>query len=156
MAEEEKGEEYVFPVEGLPEEPKEDIWYRTEMLKIIDKIIEDNETIKKFEDLPFHVAFSKSLKLTFFDDSEAASLTNLFEAAVCTFLRSLPPNKHNYEIYMKIGQLRMIFYANVKRSVGTPIQKINERIAILSQWKINTPLEIAPQEPKSIWKRLFG
>lgn len=151
-----KDEEAYFPTESLPEEPQEDIWYRSEMLRIVDKIIEDDKVNEKMEELPFWSVNSKSLKLTFFDEREAAMLENLFEAEICRYLRSLSPDKQNFETYLKIGQARIVFYANLNRSVGTPIQKINERIAILSQWKITTPVEVCPQPKQSIWRRIFG
>jgi hypothetical protein len=155
MAEEEEKEEY-FPTESLPQETSEDIWYRTEMFKVLEKIIEDKEVEQKLQDMPFWSIGSKTLKLTFFDESEANSLINLFEAEVCRYLRSLPPNKQDFNTYLKLGQARIIFLANINRSVGTPIQKINERIAILSQWKITTPVEVSPQPKPSIWQRIFG
>lgn len=145
-----------FPIEFPGTEEKEDIWFRSEMYKLLEKLIEDKSSEEKLKDFPLWAGLSKSIKLTFFDEREALSLENLFEAEVCRYLRSLPPNKHSFENYMKLGQARILFFANVNRSVGTPIQKINERIAILSQWKISTPMEVSPQPKPSIWRRIFG
>jgi len=156
MAEEDKKYEGVFSTDQLSSESQEDIWFRSEMFKLLEKIVEDKFAEQKLENFPLWMAASKSLKLTFFDDRDANILTNLFEAEVCRYLRSLPPNKQNFATYQQLGQARMLFLANVKRSVGTPIQKINERIAVLSQWKITQPLEQSPVAKPGIWKRIFG
>lgn len=157
---EEKPEEYIadFSTENLPEEEgKEDIWFRSEMFKAIEKIVEDKLVEQKLQDFPLWCGNTKTMKLTFFDEEDKVVLLNLYEAEICRYLRSLPPNKQNFQTYLQLGQARMVFYANLKRSIGTPVQKINERIAILSQWKISTPMEIQGEQPKlSIWRRLFG
>jgi len=145
----------AFPTEQLPDS-KEDIWFRSELPRILDKILEEKDLDEKFKEHPLWLR-AKSLILTFWDDLDEQVLINLWEAMACKYYRSLPPNKQTLEESLKVDMLRILFRAFIKRGVGTPIQKINERIAILSQWKISTPIEVSPQPPKpSIWKRLFG
>jgi hypothetical protein len=156
MAEPEEEPREEYPTAELPTEAQEDIFFRSDMYRLFEKLLKDEWTEKKLENFPLWVVGSKDLKLTFFDEREASSLENLFEAEICRYLRSLPPQRQNFETYIQLGQARILFLANVNRSVGTPIQKINERIAILSQWKITTPVEVAPQQKPSIWRRVFG
>jgi len=96
--------------------------------RIIDKILKDEIAEENLKDFSLWVAYSKTFKLTFLDERDVAVLENLFEAEVCRYLRSLPPNKHTPELYSKIDQARMIFYANIRRSLGK--NGINERLAI--------------------------
>jgi hypothetical protein len=94
----------------------------------IDKILKDEIVEENLKDFPLWVAYAKTLKLTFLDERDVAVLENLFEALVCRYLRSLPPNKHSPELYTKIDQARMVFYANLRRSLGK--NGINERLLI--------------------------
>jgi len=145
-----------FPIDQIPDQQQEDIWYRSEMWKVLDKIVEDKQTEEKLAKFPLWAGGTKSMKLTFFDNIDVRVMENLWEAEVCRYLRSLPPSQQNHATYLTLGQARLIFMTNVRRSLGTPVQKINERIAILSQWKINTPAEFAPQPKPGIFKRIFG
>ncbi|RLE45203.1 hypothetical protein DRJ16_00055 [Candidatus Woesearchaeota archaeon] len=144
-------EEDIVP-EQLPL-PGGDIWGKSEFHKYIEKILSDKEVEKKLKDFPLWCVTSKDLKLTFFDNMDVFALENLFEAEVCRYLRSLPPSKHKPEIYLKLGQARIIFLANLRRSLGTSIQKMNERIAQLTQIK-----QIGMMESKqpSLLGRIFG
>ena len=152
---EEFEEKEFLPTEELPEEPEEGIWYRTEFYKALEKILEDKFVEDKLKESPLWSAISKSLKLTFFDIKDIAVLENLFEAEVCRYLRSLPPSKQNLDTYLNLGQIRMIFMANIRRSLGTNTPKINERTAILSQWKLVGPVEFT-QPSRSLFGRIFG
>jgi len=96
--------------------------------RIIDKILKDEIAEENLKDFPLWIAYSKTTKLTFLDERDVAVLENLFEAEVCRLLRSLPPSQQKPEIYRKIGQARMLFYANIRRSLGK--NGINERLLI--------------------------
>jgi hypothetical protein len=96
--------------------------------RIIDKILQDEIAEEQLKDFPLWIAYAKTFKLTFLDERDVAVLENLFEALVCRYLRSLPPNKHTPELYTKIDQSRMIFYANIRRSLGK--NGINERLLV--------------------------
>jgi hypothetical protein len=99
-----------------------------EDIRSIDEILKDEIVEENLKDFPLWVAYAKTLKLTFLDERDVAVLENLFEALVCRYLRSLSFNKHTPELYTKIDQARMIFYANLRRSLGK--NGINERLAI--------------------------
>jgi hypothetical protein len=62
----------------------------------IDKILKDEIVEENLKDFPLWIAYAKTFKLTFLDERDVAVLENLFEAEVCRYLRSLPP-----EIYPK-------------------------------------------------------
>jgi hypothetical protein len=99
-----------------------------EDMRSTDKILKDEIAEENLKDFPLWVAYAKTFKLTFLDERDVAVLENLFEAEVCRYLRSLPPSQQKPEIYQKIGQARMVFYANLRRSLGK--NGINERLLI--------------------------
>lgn len=118
----------------IPPESQEDIFYRSDLMRATEKIIEDDFVKKKLENFPLWSIVSKTYKLTFFEIRDVYSQENLFEAEVNKLLRSIPPCMHSSELYLKIGQARMIFHANLRRALGTNNRgKMNERIALLSQ-----------------------
>jgi len=124
------------PPTESPQEIAEDIYYRNEMLRATEKIIEDKFVERHLDKFPLWSIASKSYKLTFFEERDVNIQENLFEAEVCRMLRSIPPCHHSPDLYLQIGQARMIFHTNLRRSLGTINRdKINERIALLSQIK---------------------
>jgi hypothetical protein len=94
----------------------------------IDKLLKDEIAETNLKDFPLWVVYTKTIKLTFLDERDVAVLENLFEAEVCRYLRSLPPTKQKPEVYLKIDQARMIFYMNLRRSLGKG--DINERLLV--------------------------
>ena len=149
-------EDYELP---MAESPQEDIFFRNEMIKITKEIIEDKTVEEKLKDFPLWAAASKSLKLTFLTPRDVTVLNNLFEAETCKMLRSIPPCVHDSDLYMRLGQARMIFMLNANRSLGTPNRNIiNERIAQLSQIKqvITTGTGESGGSSKGFFKRLMG
>jgi len=139
---------------NLPEEPTEDIWTRNEMAKVIKSLLEDRKLEELFEETPLEdigkVVTSKSLKLTFFDDSAVRALSQLFEAEVCRFMRTQPPNKLNGDTMRKLGSLRIAFLANIRRSLGTTMNKMNERSLLVAQWRISSSAPFG-EEPRGGW-----
>lgn len=119
-------------------EQAEDVFYKTDVVRATEKILEDEFVEKKIDadHFPLWVIVSKSFKLTFFEPIDIAIQENLFEAEVCKYLRSLPPCALTTQEGLKLGQARMLFHANLRRALGTTNRdKINERIAFLSQIK---------------------
>jgi len=131
----------------------EEIWFRSELGRSIDKILKDEVAEEQLKDFPLWVAFSKTTKLTFLDERDVAVLENLFEAEVCRYLRSLPPSEQKPQVYKKIGQARMIFYMNLRRSLGKG--DINERTAIASLMKFVMVGEMKQRKPGFL-ERLRG
>ncbi|MCC5994261.1 MAG: hypothetical protein LM587_01565 [Candidatus Aenigmarchaeota archaeon] len=131
----------------------EEIWYRGELLRSIDKILKDEIAEENLKDFPLWVAYAKTTKLTFLDERDVAVLENLFEAEVCRYLRSLPPTQQKPEVYKKIGQARMTFYMNLRRSLGKG--DINERTAIASLMKFVMVGEMKQKKPGFL-ERLRG
>jgi hypothetical protein len=155
----EESEEVIVPSEEeegfVPSEEvsTEEIWYRGELLRSIDKILKDEIAEEQLKDFPLWVAFSKTSKLTFLDERDVSVLENLFEAEVCRYLRSLPPSQQKPAVYRKIGQSRMIFFMNLRRSLGKG--DINERTAIASLLKFVMVGEIKQKKPGFL-ERLRG
>jgi len=133
-----------------------DVWYRSDMMRATEKIIEDDVATEHLKDFPFWIPNSKSLKLTFLDSTDAAILTNLFEAEVCKYLRSVPASQHTPDLYVKIGQMRMLFMLNIRRSVGTENRDmINERTTLQSQFKQIVTSSTGGMS-KGLLQRIFG
>jgi len=155
MAEEES-EEIPEEEEGfVPSEEvsAEEVWYRGELLRSIDKILRDEVAEEQLKDFPLWVATAKTSKLTFLDERDVSVLENLFEAEVCRYLRSLPPSQQKPEVYKKIGQARMIFFMNLRRSLGRG--DVNERTAIASLMKFVMVGEMKQKKPGFL-ERLRG
>ena len=158
MAEEIYPEEEEFTTEKLPETPTEDIFFREEYYKIVRELLEDPEFKKAYEKFPEEVKNlwiqnCRNIITTFFDARDISVLENLFEALICKFYRRLPPRYQTAETSMIIDQLRMLFQALIRRSMGSYEGKINERLAILAQLHFNVPF--APQERQGIFSRVF-
>lgn len=149
-------EDQMFDPGMMPSGSSEDIWFRSETFRALEKILEDKDTSEKLKDFKLWAATSKSMKLTFFDEGDKVALENIFEAEVCKLMRTLPPNDITPELLMEIGQARMINMANIRRSYGTPVQKMNERIAIISQMKIQSNDGFNPPRRAGILGRMFG
>lgn len=121
----------------IPPESAEDIFYRAEALRAVKELLEDKIAEKNLGiDFELWSIISKTYKLTFFEEADVYTQENLFEAEVCKMLRSIPPCMHSPKLYLQIGQARMIFHANLRRSLGTTNRnKLNERIAQVSQFR---------------------
>ncbi|MHA1874037.1 MAG: hypothetical protein ACTSVB_07975 [Candidatus Heimdallarchaeaceae archaeon] len=143
--------------QGLPEETNEDIFMRSEMLKITKELINDEPVEEKLADMLW--AFkSKTMKLTFLNQNDTNVLNLLFEAEVCKMLRHLPKIEHTPELYEKLGQARVIALLNIKRAMGTNDRnKMNERTSLLTQIRqnISTPIQQSSGH-KGRLARLFG
>ena len=141
---------------SMPENQNSEIFLQSEMWKAIEKILEDRIPMEKLKNTDLWVVLSNSLKLTFLDNTDLYMFNNLFEAEICRYIRSLPPEKQNFTTHSVIGQARILFEANIRRSVGTPTGKINERIAIITQNRNDTSILQAPARQRSIRERIFG
>jgi hypothetical protein len=146
----EEEEEGFIPSEEVS---AEELWYRGELLRSIDKILKDEVAEERLKDFPLWVACTKTAKLTFLDERDVAVLENLFEAEVCRYLRSLPPSQQKPGVYKEIGQGRMIFFMNLRRSLGRG--DVNERTAIASLMKFVMVGEMKQKKPGFL-ERLRG
>jgi len=137
------------------EETNEDIFLRSELLKVTKELINDEEVDKRLEDMMW--AFkTKTMKLTFLDKSDIDILNCLFEAEVCKMLRHLPKRYHTPELYEMLGQARIIAILNMRRALGTSDRnKLNERTSLLTQIRQNISTQ-AQQEQKRRLFKLFG
>ena len=141
-----------------PIDTAEDVLYRSDAMRATEKIIEDEFVEKKLDldNFPLWSIGTKTIKLTFFRPEDVVIMSNLFEAEVCKYLRSIPPCRHSSETYLKVGQARMIFYANLRRALGTNERsRINERIALLSQIKQLITTGTESKGGRGFLKRLF-
>jgi len=134
----------------------EDLLLRNESLRSLRELLNDHIVEKNLQDFPLFVIASKTYKLTFFDNRDVNIQENLYEAEICRYLRSLPPSKHSPELYLKIGQTRMIFHANLRRSLGTTDRnKLNERIIQQTQFKQLMSGDNSPAK-SGFFRRMFG
>jgi len=56
----------------------EEIWYRGELLRSIDKILKDEVAEDNLKDFPLWVAFTKTTKLTFLDERDVAVFGKIY------------------------------------------------------------------------------
>jgi hypothetical protein len=134
----------------------EDLLLRNESLRSLRELLNDHVVEKNLENFPLFVIASKTYKLTFFDQRDVNIQENLYEAEICKYLRSLPPSRHSPELYLKVGQTRMIFHANLRRSLGTNDRnKMNERIIQQTQFKQLMSGDNTPVKP-GFFRRMFG
>ena len=154
-----------FPDMPLPDyatnpmaQQQDDIWFRNELIKATKELIEDKLVETKLEHFPLWSIYSKTYKLTFFKDVDVLSQENMFEAEVNKLLRSIPPCRHSSDLYITLGQARMIFHANLRRSLGTNNREtINERTAQISQFKqVVTSSNFSEAGKPGLLRRIFG
>lgn len=126
----------------------EGLQFGTDLVKMIEVLLEDNRATDRLADdglTEMWAPMMKSMKLTFLDTTDAAILREYFEEAVCNLMLSRRRGHFTKKDTMNVMMLRMLFYANINRSVGTGDSKINERIAQLTtithqtgKWKEET------------------
>jgi len=113
----------------------ESLNFGTDMVKMIEVLLEDDkaaETLKRGDMTEIWAPIMKSMKLTFLSETDADILREYFEEAVCNLMLQRRRGEFTHADSMNIMMLRMLFYANLNRSVGTADNKINERIAQLT------------------------
>lgn len=110
--------------------------FGTDMVKLIETILEDNSVRDNIKatgaDNAMWAARLKSMKLTFLTDVDAAVLQENFEESVINYMLTKGVKKIGMDDINAIHNLRMVFLANVKRSVGTADNRMNERVAQLT------------------------
>jgi len=132
-----------------------DIAFRSDIMRATAEIIDDDFVSTKIENFPLWMTGTKSLKLTFFTEEDARIMENLFEAEACKLKRSIPPCQHNSDFYTMLGQTRMLFFSNIRRSLGTQNRnQLNERVILQSQFK--QIITSSGSEDKGILGKLFG
>lgn len=118
--------------------------YGDDFSKVIRELVDDADVSEEIKTrLDKNILFSglmKTIKLTFFDATDAEVMRHRFEEMVCSFIESISPEEYTTEVDLLIQNLRILWYANVKRSVGTPSNVMNERVALLTQIRHNTNL----------------
>lgn len=101
------------------------------VVQLIETILDDKTAQRKLETSQFTeiwIPLMKSLKLTFLNDVDAAILYLQFEEAVLDVILCRRRGGFSLKDSLLINQLRMLFRANVKRSVGSTPDTLNERI----------------------------
>lgn len=109
----------------------ESMRFGTGVVQLIDTILDDKTAQQKLEAGQFTeiwLPIMKSLKLTFLNDTDAAILYLQFEESVLDVILCRRRGGFTLKDSLLINQLRMLFRANVKRSVGTTPEVLNERI----------------------------
>jgi len=127
-----------LPQDLSPEQ--QDYFMSTDFSRVLKELLEDKDltkTLEKHKDFPLWFPNSKSLKITFADNVDREIWENQFEAAICYYIRNISPEEYAKKAPL-IMQLRMLFRANINRSVGTTNNLMNERIAQLTQIRHQT------------------
>ena len=139
----------------------EDLFNRTDITTLIKLYIEDkypehlegNVIIKEF-----WATLSKNLKITFIQDKDDLELFDAeFDNAKFLFLMSRPSYEFTFEDMQTIQQIKLLFMASIRRSLGTPTHRINERVLGASsiQQRIRSNTEQMGGQKKGILGRLF-
>jgi len=108
-----------------------DMRFGTDMVRLIETLLDDKnaeEKLKYSNLADIWLPLMKSLKLTFLNETDALILYLQFEEAVLDLILSRRRGAFTLNDSLLVNQLRMLFRANVKRSVGTPPDTLNERI----------------------------
>lgn len=132
----------------------------SDMHRTIKELLTD-EMASELKKTAIWPVLSKSFILTFITPQEKRIWINMFEAAACSFLRSLPPNDPgNGDKINSLNQLRWLFWFNLGRATGTENSgKINERTAQISQIRFGMSTAQVSQSRTgggSFFGRLFG
>lgn len=109
--------------------------FGTDMTELLKMLLEDPKATEKLTGdnlIEIWAPLMKSMKLTFLDATDAAILREYFEEAVCNLMLMKRRGAFTKVDGMNVMMLRMLFYANLNRSVGTTENKMNERIAQLT------------------------
>lgn len=115
--------------------------FGTDMVRLIETLLDDAkaENILKTEGMgDIWLPVMKSLKLTFFNETDAHILYIQFEEAVLDLMLYRRRGEFTLKDSMIINQLRMLFRANCKRSVGTSPDTLNERVLQASSFTHST------------------
>jgi len=138
--------------------PTDEIYYRSELLRATEKLIKDEMVEEKLKDSDLWPFISKTQKLTFIDERDAAALKELLEATVCSIMRSKPVCELNGEFFKKINWGRIIAHLNINRAKGTTNRNLlNERTALISQFKqVVTSSQYQAPERRGFLSRIFG
>lgn len=134
--------------------------FKSEMAKTADTLLRDDIADKKLAEFPLWTSISRSMKLTFFTENDVASIEHLYEAEVCRLMRRLPPSQQQYNTYSMIAQARILFKANIRRSLGVKSGQINERLAFLTIFKmfsgVSSPIESPHAAKRGVLDRVLG
>jgi len=105
-----------------------------DMTKLIKIYLEDDvpENLKTSSPIvkQFWAILGKSVKLTFLDQEDVMDFEFLFNQARYTLLMSMPSYKVTFDDLQQLDQIKLHYYASLKRAVGTNKQKLNERIIL--------------------------
>lgn len=104
--------------------------FGTDMVRMIETILEDKlatEKIKANAINDIWIPNQKSLKLTFFDQVDAQILGLQFEEAKLLYLVGKRRSEIDTSKVLALNQLSQLNRANIKRSVGSTGENMNER-----------------------------
>ena len=108
----------------------ESMRFGTDMVRMIETILEDKLAQKKIETGEINdiwIPNQKSLKLTFLTELDAQILGIQFEEAKLLYLCSKRRNTIGLNKLLALNQLSQLNRANIKRSVGSDAENMNER-----------------------------
>lgn len=117
------------------------IRYGTDMVRMIETILEDRlstEMIKKCGVGELWMPSQKSLKLTFLNETDAQILGIQFEEAKLLYLCSQRRTGVGISKILALNQLGQLNRVNIKRSVGSEMENMNERKLQASSITYNT------------------
>jgi hypothetical protein len=99
-----------------------------DQVKLVQEYLEDNKIPREDKIVKeFWGILSKFQSLSFNEPEDNEVLIHDFEAEILNFLSSIPEDEYTFQVRQIIGNIRMIFLANLRRSVGTKTNKVNER-----------------------------
>lgn len=132
----------------------------SDMHRTIKELLND-DMVAELKKTTLWPVLCKSFILTFIPREDRFMWTNLFEAAACSYLRSLPPgDSMNGDKINMLNQARFMFHTNLARATGTDnSNKINERTAQISQIRFGmSSAQLSQTRPGggSFIGRLFG
>jgi len=152
-----------------PQQPQEDkdrttpygMMDSSDFAKVIHELVADSdvseEVKKRFDNNPLFAGLMKTIKLTFFTELDAEVMRHRFEEMVCSFIESLEKGEYTPQVDILIQNIRILWYSNTKRSVGSVTGAMNERTALLTVAKHNIFSEKGGGSGiKSVFGRIFG
>lgn len=147
--------DYSQLLEQLEKTDVKGSYYQSEMQELIKRLIEDRLAEEHLKETPYWPMVSNSLKLSFLDKNDQEYVINLLESEFVRKFIETPPSLIDTDFIELTNQARMIGLFNVKRAMGTEQSKINERIAIITQFKFTTTDIRETQEKQPLWRRIF-
>ena len=105
-------------------------------LKLVKAFL-DEDVPDEIKATDFYIRFwavvGKTIKLTFIEKEDVWDYEALFELCRLTYLMEKPPYKYTFDELQLMRQMKIYYVSAVRRAIGTPAHRFNERIVIGSQ-----------------------